>query len=336
MNLIPHSNGIKRLRIKKKIPISAIMKWLIYSLITILLMGVIFQFAVTKVYNEKYKPRTKYTRINDNRIYYNSSGSGDMTVIFDGDLGVDFNEWNNITRELADSLDVNVFTYNRRGYGFSDGGERLDPQKQAEDLRLLLNKAGVSGPYVLVGAGYGSLVMTNFANTYGDLVNSMVLIDPVVESNLDNEEYISKYAKIKKDSKFETTQSYFGVSYIKYKLGMLELPENLFSEGPKELENEFISNRIRSKYPSAMHNEALNILEKKSESQKEGLIADSPLAIISRSSNIEIDKSLLALSSSKYISHLETETDGELIPVEDKDKVVEAIKYVVEKGRVKK
>lgn len=336
MNLIPHSNGIKRLRIRKKIPISAIMKFLIYSLITILLMGLVFQFAVTKVYNEKYKPRTKYTRINDNRVYYNSIGSGDMTVIFDGDLGVDSNEWNTITREVADSLGVRVFTYNRMGYGFSDGGEGLDPQRQAEDLRLLLNKAGISGPYVLVGAGYGSLIMTNFANTYGDLVNSMVLIDPIVESNLDNEEYISNYIKIKKNSKLETTQSYFGLTYIKYKLGMLEIPENLFSEGQTELKNEFISNRIRSKYPSAMHNEASNILEKKSNSQKEGLIENSPLAIISRNKNVELDKSLLTLSTSRYINQLVTESNGQMIPVEDKNKVLEAIKYAVEKGRVKR
>jgi hypothetical protein len=117
---------------------------------------------------------------------------------------------------------------------------------------------------------------------------------------------------------------------------MLEIPENLFSEGQTELKNEFISNRIRSKYPSAMHNEASNILEKKSNSQKEGLIENSPLAIISRNKNVELDKSLLTLSTSRYINQLVTESNGQMIPVEDKNKVLEAIKYAVEKGRVKR
>lgn len=336
MNLIPHSNGINKVKIKKKIPITSILKWIIYSLIIIILTGIVFQFLVGKVYNEKYKPRTKYTRIDDNRIYFNSIGSGDMTIIFDGDLGLDFNEWNNIARDVSDKLDVRTFVYNRRGYGFSDGGERIEPQKQADDLKLLLNKAGIPGPYVLVGSGYGSLVMTNFANTYADYVKAMVLINPLVEENLKDTEYISEYNKIKKDSKFEVTASYFGVSFIKNKLGLLKLPDGLFSDSQEELKNEFLSNRIRSKYPSAMHNEALNILEEKSNSQKSTIIPDAPLAIVSKDSKVDIDKALLNLSNSKYINHFVSEKEGDIIPLSDKDKVIESIKYVVDKSRLKK
>jgi hypothetical protein len=66
------------------------------------------------------------------------------------------------------------------------------------------------------------------------------------------------------------------------------------------------------------------------------LIENSPLAIISRNKNVELDKSLLTLSTSRYINQLVTESNGQMIPVEDKNKVLEAIKYAVEKGRVKR
>lgn len=336
MNLIPHSNGVNKPKNKNNIRPYKILKWIACTLVVILVSALVFQVIVGKIYGEKYKARTKYARINEKRVYYNSTGSGDMTVILDGDIGIDFSEWNNIVRDVADKYNVNVVVYNRNGYGFSDGVDANDPKKQGDDLKLLLTKAGLNGPYVLVGSGYGSLVMTNFANSYKDSVKGMVLVDPLVESNLNNSEYVSKYTSIKKSSKIESIGSYFGVDYIRYKMGKLNVPEEVFNDQEGLEKNEFVSNRIRSKFSTAMNIEAKNVVSANSSSQKEGLIGDEPLVVVSRDSNAELDKSLLNLSTSKYINQIVAEKNGEFLPISDKNKVIEGIKFVIDKSRLKK
>ncbi|MDV5106865.1 hypothetical protein R2R32_13375 [Clostridium perfringens] len=38
-------------------------------------------------------------------------------------------------------------------------------KNKLKHLRMILKKSGIGGPYILVGEGYGGLVMCNFART---------------------------------------------------------------------------------------------------------------------------------------------------------------------------
>lgn len=58
--------------------------------------------------------------------------------------------------------EVSKFTrfcsYDRAGYAWSDNGPALDMvEETVDDLRMLLRKAGVDPPYVLIGASIGGL-----------------------------------------------------------------------------------------------------------------------------------------------------------------------------------
>ena len=71
-------------------------------------------------------------------------------------------------------------TYDRAGFGWSDpaphGSTALDA---ARDLALLLDKAEIRGPFLLVGHSFGGLIVRVFEQTYPERTAGMVLVDPV-------------------------------------------------------------------------------------------------------------------------------------------------------------
>ena len=72
-----------------------------------------------------------------------------------------------------------VCLYDRAGLGKSDPAPKLPRTSQdvANDLNALLTKAGVPGPYLLVGHSYGGLHVRMFASQFPDKVIGLVLVD---------------------------------------------------------------------------------------------------------------------------------------------------------------
>ena len=71
-----------------------------------------------------------------------------------------------------------VCAYDRAGHGHSD--EAAGPQDGialATDLHTLLERAGVAGPYVIVGHSSGGPYVRVFAAQYPDEIAGMVLLD---------------------------------------------------------------------------------------------------------------------------------------------------------------
>jgi pimeloyl-ACP methyl ester carboxylesterase len=103
--------------------------------------------------------------------------AGSSTVIIDTGSGETYESWLPLMGKLAQ--ETRVCAYDRAGYGQSEPGPLpRDAGREADELRLLLLKAGVKGPYVLVGHSLGSLNVQVFASNYPSLVAGAVLIDP--------------------------------------------------------------------------------------------------------------------------------------------------------------
>jgi pimeloyl-ACP methyl ester carboxylesterase len=69
-------------------------------------------------------------------------------------------------------------TYDRAGLGWSDRGPNpRDARQHAGELHTLLARAGIPGPYVLVGHSLGGLSVRMFADEYPNEVAGMVLIE---------------------------------------------------------------------------------------------------------------------------------------------------------------
>ena len=72
-----------------------------------------------------------------------------------------------------------VCSYDRAGFGWSDLGPRpRTAGRIADELRTLLDRAGVPPPYLLVGHSFGGLVALIFAHRFRNATAGMVLVDP--------------------------------------------------------------------------------------------------------------------------------------------------------------
>ncbi len=103
--------------------------------------------------------------------------AGSPGVVIETGSGETCASWLPLMGELA--RETRVCAYDRAGYGRSEPGPLpRDAGREADELRLLLQKAGVKGPYVLVGHSLGGLNAQVFASKYPDLLAGAVLLDP--------------------------------------------------------------------------------------------------------------------------------------------------------------
>jgi pimeloyl-ACP methyl ester carboxylesterase len=114
--------------------------------------------------------------VGGHRLYIECTGSGGPAVILQAGLGASSSSWAGIAPALAAT--TTVCTYDRAGHGRSD--EAAGPQDGialATDLHTLLERAGVAGPYVIVGHSSGGPYVRVFAAQYPDEIAGMVLLD---------------------------------------------------------------------------------------------------------------------------------------------------------------
>jgi pimeloyl-ACP methyl ester carboxylesterase len=113
--------------------------------------------------------------VGGHRLYIECTGSGGPAVILQAGLGASSSSWAGIAPAVAAT--TTVCTYDRSGHGQSDEAGPQDGIALANDLHTLLERAGVPGPYLLVGHSSGGPYVRVFAARYPDEVAGMVLLD---------------------------------------------------------------------------------------------------------------------------------------------------------------
>jgi pimeloyl-ACP methyl ester carboxylesterase len=104
-------------------------------------------------------------------------GTGSPTVVFEQGTGSQIIHWGKVAGPIS-SLTRACF-YDRAGYGFSDPPDRpMTLANVADDLHALLARAGIIGPFVLVGHSLGGFYATYYADRFASDVAGMVLVDP--------------------------------------------------------------------------------------------------------------------------------------------------------------
>ena len=115
--------------------------------------------------------------IGTHSLYIRCTGKGNPTVVIDTGVGDTSQRWQSIQDQVAQF--TRVCTYDRAGYGKSEPGPLpRHSQRAADELKQLLENAGVRGPCVLVGHSLGGLNVQVFADRYPDLVSGLILLDP--------------------------------------------------------------------------------------------------------------------------------------------------------------
>jgi pimeloyl-ACP methyl ester carboxylesterase len=111
------------------------------------------------------------------RLHLHASGDGEPSVILESALGGSSISWALVQPAIA--RDTRVYSYDRAGFGWSDPGPMpRTAGRVADELNVLLERARVPPPFVLVGHSYGGLVIQIFAARYPRHVAGLVLVDP--------------------------------------------------------------------------------------------------------------------------------------------------------------
>lgn len=114
------------------------------------------------------------------RLAFYCAGHGSPVVILDAGLGMSASAWRKVQPAVAQK--TTTCTYDRAGYGHSDGGPMpRDAAHVVADLRAGLEGIRLRGPYVLVAHSLGAYDAQLFANLYLTDVAGMVLVDPEVD-----------------------------------------------------------------------------------------------------------------------------------------------------------
>ena len=110
------------------------------------------------------------------RLHINCRGSGSPVVILDAGLGGSSLDWIYVQENLQ--KDTRVCAYDRAGYGWSDPGPPPRTTVQiVDELDLLLARANIPPPYILVGHSFGGYNMQYFAKAHPSTVAGLVLVD---------------------------------------------------------------------------------------------------------------------------------------------------------------
>lgn len=110
------------------------------------------------------------------RLHIHCEGEGNPTVVMDAGLGNPGMVWAYVQPDVAKKTRVCV--YDRAGLGWSDPSPReRSAGVMVDELRLLLDRAHIEGPYVLVGHSFGGMILRLYTHTYPKEVVGLVLVD---------------------------------------------------------------------------------------------------------------------------------------------------------------
>ena len=150
--------------------------WMIAALLTLAVMGAVYQAIATEIDQRTYPPPGELVDVSGHSLHLNCVGEGSPTVILEAANGGMSAMWAPVQQEVAQT--TRVCAYDRAGLGWSEPGSKPRDAKQVtSELHTLLANASIEGPYVLVGHSYGGLYVQMYADQYYEDVAGVVLVD---------------------------------------------------------------------------------------------------------------------------------------------------------------
>ena len=143
-------------------------------------IGAAYQVIATARAAKDFPPPGTLVDVGGYKMHIFCSGpqnNGKPTVILDHVGAANSAQWGLVQPEIAQT--TQVCAYDRAGFGWSERGPApRDARQCMHELHILINKAGIPGPYILVGHSYGANVARLYVAEYPNEVVGMVLVDP--------------------------------------------------------------------------------------------------------------------------------------------------------------
>jgi pimeloyl-ACP methyl ester carboxylesterase len=161
-------------------------------LIVAAISGAAYQWIATRRDLAATPPPGRLVDVGGHRLHIWCTGSGAPSVVLETGLGGSSADWGFIQPEVARF--ARVCSYDRAGMGYSDPGPSPRTTRRiADELRELLDRSGVGGPVILVGASIGGLAARVFASAHAERLAGLVLVDA---SHEDQEEDVPRIAPL--------------------------------------------------------------------------------------------------------------------------------------------
>jgi pimeloyl-ACP methyl ester carboxylesterase len=145
-------------------------------LIVAALSGATYQWFATRKDLASTPPPGRLVDVGGHRLHLWCTGAGAPAVILDSGLGGSSAEWGVVQLEVARF--TRVCSYDRAGMGYSDPGPSPRTARRiASELATLVDRSGIDGRLVLVGASSGGFNVRVFASDHTDRVAGLVLVD---------------------------------------------------------------------------------------------------------------------------------------------------------------
>lgn len=149
---------------------------IVILVVALLVLGFGYEALAESNDQRAYPPLGELVDIGGYRLHLYCLGEGSPTVILDALQPGTVSDWVWVQPEVART--TRVCAYDRAGLGWSDaGGEPRDALMNTVELHTLLQNAGVTPPYILVGHSLGGAYARVYAGQYPNEVSGMVLID---------------------------------------------------------------------------------------------------------------------------------------------------------------
>lgn len=294
----------------------------IHNLLYILFLT-FFTFATVNASDdESFRPPGRFVSIGFQTMYIDCMGNKSPTVLIDVGIAGSSASWYKIAQTLSN--DVRVCLYDRAGYGWSDPGRgERTTATIAHELNLLINKAEIPGPFVLVGHSFGGFTARYLAAKFPKNVVGLVLVD---SSHPEQIYRLSALDKVKQKP-------------------LVTGRKNLAPEDFSEFERKWYFLNSSRKATLAQMGELKYFKESAYQVKHSGPIKDIPVAVLSRGIGQlpeldgvslenewqDMQKDLLKLSRNSW--HLIVADSGHEIHKEAPNHVVENILKVVNKSK---
>ena len=185
-------------------------------------------------------------------------------MILDAGLGGSSLDWSKVQPAVARF--TRVCSYDRAGYGWSQSGPGPRTSQQiVTELHLLLAKAKINGPYVLVGHSAGGLNMRLYAYRYPAEVVGMVLLDATSEHQFAPfGKYPAYFPPQGVNAAVQQLQvyrvaAYFGLTRLALQTGLAPLED--FAAYPAAVKPIVLAHASQTRYYSTEHDELAALQE---------------------------------------------------------------------------
>jgi len=254
--------------------------WAFIGLLAALALGgALYQLAAEHHDRQCFPQAGRSVDLGGFSLNINCTGLGSPTVILESGLGVPAIGWNLVQPDIAKFS--RVCSYDRAGYGWSASGP--SPRTSLEiskELHALLEKAGVSPPYTLVGHSFGGFNVRVFNGLYPGEVLGMVLVDSSHEDQESRMPASFQAAMAKSDRQIQRVRR---VMPLLIHLGIARAALNADPSLhflPRDLSEEIVYLQLQPKFVDAIAGELASFSESARETRDSGNLGDKPLIVL--------------------------------------------------------